>query len=165
MRLLLLAVALGFIASACSDATSDPRARSSVPRRSVVAARVVADDTAFPASSARVPRFVPCQGLSGCARSATGIGELYPGAVIPPGADVDVDHTVEFLLYLVGARFERADLAGDTLHVEVTERAGGFQMVKLDGRQVLASMGVGVSFEQRGRVICSTGPSWEGCSG
>jgi hypothetical protein len=131
----------------------------------VVAARVVADDPAFPASSARVPRFVPCRGLSGCARSATGIGEFYPGAVVPPGADDDVDHTIEFLLYLVGARFEQADLAGDTLHVEVTERSGGFQMVKLDGRLVLASTGVRVSFEQRGRVICETEPSWEGCSG
>lgn len=150
--------------AACGGDTAGPAARPTGSSTSVVVGRVVADDPGFEAAAANAPRFVACRGLSGCARSAPGTGERYPGAAIPAEADAEVDHTAEFVLYLIGARFEQADLADDTLHVAVTERDGGLQMVKLDGRQVFAaSAGVGVAFEARGRLICRMGPSWEGC--
>lgn len=161
------AIGLGLLLglAACSgDSITPPAGGAGSPARAV-AARIVADDSNFDAAAAQTPRFVACRGLSGCARSAPGIGDRYPGAAIPASADDEVDHTVEFVLYLVGARFEQADLADDTLHVAVTERDGGLQMVKLDGRHVLASAGVSIRFVARGREICRMGPSWEGCSG
>lgn len=130
-------------------------------RSSAVAARVLVDDPVFDPAAAKRPRFVPCHGLSGCARSASGVGDFYPGATIPESADLAVDHTVELVLYLVGARFQRADLEQGTVHIKVVSRPAGFQMVKLDGSELLALPNVVYSFEEGTAVICRGG--LEGC--
>lgn len=150
-------LAAGSVLAACSEVTPDVRTSPS----SVIAARVLVDDRSFDPAAARRPRFVPCRGLSGCARSAAGVGDFYPGVAVPDTADAAVDHTAEFVIYLVGARFERADLAGTTVHVRVARRPAGFQMVVLDGREVFALPGVTYSFEEGTEVICRA--SLEGC--
>ena len=153
-------LAAGSALAACSGSAP---VSSDVPanRSSAVAARVLADDPTFDPAAAKRPRFVPCHGLSGCARSAEGVGDFYPGATVPESADIAVDHTVELVLYLVGARFERADLEQGTVHIKVVSRPAGFQMVKLDGSEILALPNVVYSFEEGTGVICRGG--LEGC--
>lgn len=153
-------LAAGSALAACSGSAA-PKADVPANRNSAVAARVLVDDPAFDPATAKRPRFVPCHGLSGCARSAEGVGDFYPGAAIPESADLAVDHTIELVLYLVGARFERADLEQGTVHVEVVTRSAGFQMVKLDGSEILALPNVIYSFEDGTGVICRGG--LEGC--
>ena len=153
-------LAAGSALAACSG-SSAPEADPPANRRSAVAARVLVDDPAFDPAAAKRPRFVPCHGLSGCARSAEGVGDFYPGAAIPESADLAVDHTVELVLYLVGARFERADLEHGTVHIEVVSRPAGFQMVKLDGSEILVLPNAVYSFEEGTDVICRGG--LEGC--
>lgn len=153
-------LAAGSALAACSGSAT-PKADIPENRSSAVAARVLVDDPAFDPATAKRPRFVPCHGLSGCARSAAGVGDFYPGATIPESADLAVDHTIELVLYLVGARFERADLEQGTVHVKVVSRPAGFQMVKLDGSEILAVPSVVYSFEEGTELICRGG--LEGC--
>jgi len=152
-------VVAGSALAACS---LPPAPKDSVQTGSrAVAARVVADDPSFSAASAKRPRFFPCQGLSGCARESADAGPAYPGVEIPPAVDGEVDYSAEFVIYLVGARFVEADLVGGNVVVKVTERPSGFQMVKLDARD-LATIGTPTfSFEESSRTICSS--SWGGC--
>ena len=153
-------LAAGSALAACSGSAA-PEADVPANRTSAVAARVLVDDPTFDPSAAKRPRFVPCHGLSGCARSAEGVGDFYPGATIPESADLAVDHTVELVLYLVGARFDRADLEQGTVHVKIVSRPAGFQMVKLDGTEILALPSVVYSFEEGNDLICRGG--LEGC--
>jgi hypothetical protein len=160
-RLVAAVLAAGSALAACSGTPAPEADDLPENRTSVVAARVLVDDPAFDPSVARRPRFVPCVGLSGCARSTEREGDFYPGADISDSADAEVDHTAELVLYLVAARFDRADLEGNVLHVKVVERPAGFQMVELDGREVLALPSVVYSFEEGSRAICAG--SLEGC--
>jgi len=153
-------LAAGSALAACSGSAA-PEPDLPANRSSAVAGRVLVDDPAFDPAAAKRPRFVPCHGLSGCARSAEGVGDFYPGVSIPESADLAVDHTVELVLYLVGARFERADLEQGTVHITVVSRPAGFQMVKLDGSEILALASVVFSFEEGTDVICRGG--LEGC--
>ena len=130
---------------------------------SVIAARVIADDPSFDPASARRLHFVPCAGLSGCARVSPQSGEYYPGADVPADVDDQVDYTEQFVIYLAGAQFEAATLEGTTVHVRVTPEKKGFQMVKLTGQGVLTLATPTFSFQtSSGAVLCTS--SWEGCS-
>ena len=152
----------GSLLTACSASTPAPFRSEQPIRGSVVPAKILTDDAAFDPASARRARFVPCQGLSGCARSSPVSGDYYPGAVLPTGVDAQVDYSQEFVLYLAGATFDQATLDQSTVHVRVELRAKGFEMVKLDGQDVLATPSPTFSFEDpNGRVICTSG--WEGC--
>lgn len=125
-------------------------------------ARVIADDASFDPNNAKRPRFVACQGLSGCARTSPTDGELYPGVVLPAGADDEVDFSAEVVLYLLGSRFVQADLVSDVVHIKLEERSAGFQMVKLDAREILPLPLPRFSFEVGSRRLCIA--FWEGCS-
>ncbi len=157
-----VAVAASTLA-ACSSGTTEPFTQPTAPPGEAIAGRVVADDPGFPTGLAKRPRFVPCRGLSGCARTDPVIGAYYPGASLPAGVDDEVDYSVEMVVYLVGARFVAAGLARSTVHVEVEEREAGFQMVKLDGRDVFVLDEPRFRFAQRGRAICVVEPGEEGC--
>jgi hypothetical protein len=149
--------------TACSSSTPAPfQSRPPVPG-DVIAARTIAEDPTFDPSVTRRPRFVPCQGLSGCARSSPATGEYYPGVIVPSPVDASVDYSQEFVLYLTGASFDQATLEGTTIHVRLATKPRGFQMVKLDGQGVLTVGSPAFSFENEGgTVICTSG--WEGCS-
>src|SRR5688572_3208072 len=124
MRRLVAAVAVaGSLLTACSSDTPEPFRTSSPLTGSIVVARVVADDQTFARADAKRPRFVPCQGLSGCARTSPGTGDYYPSVVLPSGVDDQLDFTQEFVLYLVGAAFVEATFDQTTVHIRVTERA------------------------------------------
>jgi hypothetical protein len=152
----------GSLLTACSSGTPAPFASDTPVRGSTVAAEVLANDTSFTSSYAKRPRFVPCQGLSGCARSSPVTGDYYPGAIVPTAVDSQVDFSQEFVLYLVGAEFDQATLDRTTVHVRVQPRSKGFQMVKLDGRDVSLIADATFSFEdENGNVICAS--MWEGC--
>lgn len=152
----------GALLAACSSDTPEPFRTTSPLTGSVVVARVVAEDRTFAPADAKRPRFVPCQGLSGCARTSPGTGDSYPSAVLPTGVDDQIDFTQEFVLYLVGASFTEATFDQITVHVRVAERDKGFQMVKLDGREVNSVVDPTFSFEdEAGNVICTS--KWEGC--
>jgi len=152
----------GSLLAACSSSTPAPFASEPPLRGSVVAAGVLAEDPAFDVTSARRARYVPCQGLSGCARTSPASGSYYPGVILPTDVDGQVHYSQEFVLYLVGATFDQATLDGSTVHIRLETRPKGFQMVKLDGQQVLAIPGLVFSFENpSGHVICTSG--WQGC--
>ena len=152
----------GSLLTACSPSIPEPFASTSPVPGSVIAANVVATDTAFVPANAKRPRFVPCQGLSGCARSSPGTGDYYPGVILPSAADDQVDYSREFVLYLAGASFDQATLEQTTVHVRLQPRSNGFQMVKLDGRDVLPLTAPTFSFEdEAGTVICTS--MWMGC--
>ncbi len=157
------AVAVAGLALTACSSSPDPAFETTTPLPgSVISARVIADDRSFAAPGTGRPRFVPCQGLSGCARTTPATGDAYPGVVLPPGIDDQIEHGQEFVLYLVGAGFLEATFNNPTVHVRVKAREGGFQMVKLDGREVLAVVDPRFSFEDEdGDVICTS--SWEGC--
>lgn len=149
------------VALAACSASDVPFDTSSPLPGSVIPARVVADDRAFVAESTTRPRFVPCQGLSGCARTSPS-GDSYPGVVLPSGVDDEIDFAQEFVLYLIDAAFVEATIQEGTVHLRVRPRERGFQMVKLDGREVLSVVDPRFSFEdESGRVICTS--MWEGC--
>jgi hypothetical protein len=153
-------VVAGSVLAACSTTPSPFDSSSPLPG-SVIPARVVADDRAFAAESTIRPRFVPCQGLSGCARTSPS-GDSYPGVVLPSGVDDEIDFAQEFVLYLIDAAFVEATVQQGTVHLRVRPRERGFQMVKLDGREVLSVVDPRFSFEdESGRVICTS--MWEGC--
>lgn len=161
MRRFVAAVVVAGVALTACSASDAPFETSSPLPGSVVPARVVADDRAFAAENATRPRFVPCQGLSGCARTSPS-GDSYPGVVLPSGVDDEVDFAQEFVLYLTGAAFVEATVQQGTVRVRVRPRDGGFQMVKLDGREVLSIVDPRFSFEdENGRAICTS--MWEGC--
>jgi hypothetical protein len=163
VRRLVASVAVAGVAlTACSSSTPEPfRSDAPIPG-SVIAARVIADDPIFDPDAARRPHFVPCRGLSGCARSSPEVGEYYPGVALRANVDDEVDYTEQFVLYLAGAAFEQATLDGTTVHVRVSARARGFQMVKLTGQDVL-TVEPTFSFQTAdGSVLCTS--SWEGCS-
>jgi len=152
----------GSLLPACSSSTPAPFRSEPPARGDVIAARVIAEDPTFDPETARRPRFVPCQGLSGCARSSPESGEFYPGVIVPTPADASVDYSQEFVLYLAGASFDQATLDGTTVHVRVARQARDFQMVKLDGQQVLTIAYPTFSFEdENGSVICTS--DWGGC--
>ena len=152
----------GSVLTACSSSTPAPFRSEAPITGTVVAARVIADDPTFDPDAAARPHFVPCRGLSGCARSSPETGEYYPGVSLPPKIDDEVDYTEQFVLYLAGASFEQATLDGSTVHVRVSKRESGFQMVKLSGQDVLA-LNPTFSFQtDDGTVLCTS--SWEGCS-
>ena len=152
----------GSLLTACSSSTPTPFAATTPVAGSQIAATIIATDTAFVAANAKRPRFVPCQGLSGCARSSPGTGDSYPGVTLPTGVDDQVDYAQEFVLYLVGATFDQATLDQATVHVRLQPRSNGFQMVKLDGRDVLPIVDPTFSFEdEAGTVICTS--MWAGC--
>jgi hypothetical protein len=164
MRRLVAAVAVaGPLLAACSSSTPAPfRTEAPIPG-SAIAARVVADDPEFDPAATRRPHFVPCSGLSGCARSSPQAGEYYPGVTLPANVDDEVDYTQQFVIYLAGAEFEDATLDGPTVHVRLTERSRGFQMVKLAQQDVLTLASPTFSFvTASGTALCSA--SWEGCS-
>jgi hypothetical protein len=147
----------GSLLTACSSGTPSPFASETPVRGSTVAAEVLVNDLSFAPSDAKRHRFVPCQGLSGCARSSPSTGDYYPGVIFPTAVDSQVDFSEEFVLYLVGAEFDQT-----TVHVRVKPRAAGFQMVKLDGRDVSVLVDAMFSFEDaNGAVICTS--MWEGC--
>ena len=163
MRRLVASVAVtGSLLTACSSGTPAPFRTEPALAGSVVAAQVLVTDPTFAPSDAKRPRFVPCQGLSGCARSSPATGDYYPGVVVPSGVDGKVDFSQELVLYLVGVEFDQATLDGTTVHVRVAPKTEGFQMVKLDGQDVLAVIDPRFSFEdENGAVICTS--MWEGC--
>jgi hypothetical protein len=163
MRRLVAAVAVtGSLLTACSSGTPSPFASETPVRGSAIAAEVLVNDTLFTPSDAKRSRFVPCQGLSGCARSSPATGDYYPGVIFPTGVDGRVDLSQEFVLYLVGAEFDQATLDQATVHVRLVTKSKGFQMVKLDGRDVLTIVDPTFSFEdETGAVICTS--MWEGC--
>jgi len=163
MRRLVAAVAVtGSLLTACSSGTPEPfRSETPVPG-STIAAEVLITDTEFAPSDAKRPHFVPCQGLSGCARTSPAIGDYYPGVIFPAAVDGQVDFSQEFVLYIVGAEFDQATLEGATVHLRLVRRSKGFQMVKLDGQDLFAIVDPTFSFEdENGTVICTSG--WEGC--
>jgi hypothetical protein len=163
VRRLVAAVAVaGSLLTACSSGTPAPfRSEPAIPG-STIAAEVLITDTEFAPSDAERPRFVPCQGLSGCARTSPEVGDYYPGVIFPSAVDGQVDFSQEFVLYLVGAEFDQATLDGTTVHVRLVKKSKGFQMVKLDGQDVLAVVDPAFSFEDtNGALICGSG--WEGC--
>jgi hypothetical protein len=149
--------------TACSSSTPTPFERETPLAGNVVSARVLADDPSFVAQTTTRPRFVPCQGLSGCARTSPATGDAYPGVVLPSGVDDNVDISQEIVLYIVDAEFQEATLDQAVVHVRVRPRERGFQMVKLDGREVLSVVQPRFWFEDEGGgVICTS--AWEGCS-
>lgn len=163
MRRYVAAVAVaGMTLTACSP-TPHPAFESSSPAPgTVIPARVIADDGSFGAAATGRPRFVPCQGLSGCARTSPDRGEAYPGVVLPSGVDDQVEYSQELVLYLVGAAFEEATFDWPTVHIRVRPRERGFQMVKLGASDVFSVLDPKFSFENEdGKVICTS--SWEGC--
>jgi len=152
----------GSLLAACSSSPPAPFASEPPIRGDVIAARVIAEDVAFAPANAKRAKFVPCQGLSGCARTSPGSGDYYPGVNLPTSIDSQVDPTQEFVVYLVGSAFDQATLDGTTIHVRVQPKSKGFQMVKLDGRGVLPIADPTFSFEdETGKVICTS--AWEGC--
>jgi hypothetical protein len=153
----------GSVLTACSSGTPAPfRSEAPIPG-SVIAARVIGEDPTFDPEAAKRPHFVPCSGLSGCARSSPEAGEFYPGVTLPTNIDDQVDYSAQFVLYLAGATFDAATLDGATVHVRVTKSARGFQMVKLAQQDVLTLASPTFSFQTAdGTVLCSS--SWEGCS-
>lgn len=148
--------------TACSS-SPHPAFESGTPLPgTVISGRVIAEDRSFTSAAAGRPRFVPCQGLSGCARKSPGTGDAYPGVNLPPGIDDDIDYTQEFVLYLVGVAFEEASFEDHTAHIRVRPREGGFQMVKLDARELFTSVEPRFTFQDdTGKVLCTS--SWEGC--
>jgi hypothetical protein len=123
---------------------------------------VIAEDRSFTTQASGRPRFVPCTGLSGCARTSPSTGDAYPGVNLPAGIDDDIDFTQEFVLYLVGAAFEEASFDEFTAHIRVRPRGDGFQMVKLDARELFTVVEPKFSFQDEdGKVLCTS--SWEGC--
>ena len=148
--------------TACSS-SPHPAFESSTPLPgAVISGRVIAEDRFFSSAATGRPRFVPCQGLSGCARTSPSTGDAYPGLTLPPGIDDDIDYTQEFVLYLVGAAFEEASFEKYVAHIRLRPRDGGFQMVKLDARELLTVVDPTFSFEDdTGKVLCTS--SWEGC--
>ena len=154
-------LAVGGALTSCSSPSTDPFTRPSEAPGIIVAGRVVADDPAFDPAAARRPRFVPCQGLSGCARTSPVDGDYYPGLNLPPTVDTEVDFDSQAILYLVGAKFVSATLEDDTVHVRLEPRLTGFQMVKLDGREILTVPVIRYSFERGTDVLCVSG--LEGC--
>ncbi|MFY9586468.1 MAG: hypothetical protein WAT66_03320 [Actinomycetota bacterium] len=148
--------------TACSS-SSHPAFEGPTPLAgTVISGRVIVEDRTFTTAAAGRPRFVPCQGLSGCARTSLSTGEAYPGAKIPPGIDDDIDYTQEFVLYLVGAAFEEATFEDHTAYIRLRPRDGGFQIVKLDARELFTSVEPRFSFQDdAGKVLCTS--SWEGC--
>jgi hypothetical protein len=123
---------------------------------------VIAEDRAFVSSGTGRPRFVPCQGLSGCARTSPATGDAYPGVILPSGVDDQIEFSSEVVLYLVNAAFEEATFDLPTVRIRVRTRERGFQMVKLDGRDVLSVVDPSFWFEDEdGKLICMS--SWEGC--
>ena len=162
MRRLVASVAVtGSLLTACSGSTPAPFQTESPLRGDVIPARVIAEDRIFDPETATRPRFVPCEGLSGCARTSPQ-GDYYPGVDLPSGIDSQVDLSQEFVLYLAGGDFDQATLDGTMVHVRLAGTAKGFQMVKLDGQQVLAIPNPTFSFEtENGTVICTA--SWGGC--
>jgi hypothetical protein len=158
------AVALaGVVLTACSSSTPSPFSSSSPLPGSIISARVVADDRSYVPQSDIRPRFVPCQGLSGCARTSPTGGDAYPGVILPTGVDSQVDYGQEFVVYLVDATFDAATLDQTTVHIRVNRRERGFQMVKLDGQDVFSVFEPSFSFEDAatGKQICES--KWEGC--
>jgi len=152
----------GSLLTACSGATPAPFRSEPPLTGDVLAARVIADDTAFDPDTATRPRFVPCRGLSGCARSSPETGSYYPGVTLPANVDDEVDYSEQFVLYLVGAAFDQATIDGTTVRVRLSRRAKGFQMVKLTGRDLLGFPSPTFVFQdEAGRRICTS--SWEGC--
>jgi hypothetical protein len=152
----------GSMLTACSGETPAPFRSEPPLAGSVIAARVIADDTAFDPDFAKRPRFVPCQGLSGCTRSSPTASEYYPGVTLPPNVDDQVDYSDQFVLYLAGAAFDAATLDQATIHVRLRERPKGFQMVKLTGQGVLGVPNPTFVFQnEAGGTICTS--SWEGC--
>jgi len=160
-RMVAAVLALGGALVSCTSSSSDPFTEPPPARGAVVAAKVVVDDPAFDPSLARRPRYVPCIGLSGCARSSPAVGDFYPGANIPDAADQDVNYSSQVVLYLVAAHFETATLEDDTIHVRLTPRPAGFEMVKLDASEILTVPVPRYSFEHGAAVLCASG--LEGC--
>jgi len=151
----------GSLLTACSTPTPAPFPTEPPVRGEVIPARLIAEDRIFDPGTATRPRFVPCQGLSGCARTSPQ-GDYYPGVDLPSGIDSQVDLSQEFVLYLAGGDFDQATLDGATVHVRLTETTKGFEMVKVDGQQVLSIPNPTFSFEREdGTVICAA--SWGGC--
>ena len=136
----------GSLLPACSSPTPAPFRSEPPPRGDVIAARVIAEDRTFD------PRF----------RGGAASRHFYPGVIVPTPADASVDYSQEFVVYLAGASFDQATLDGTTVHVRVSRQARDFQMVKLDGQQVLSIATPSFSFEdESGAVICTSG--WGGC--
>jgi hypothetical protein len=163
MRRVVAAVAVaGSLLTACSSETPEPFKSETPLRGSVIAAQVIAEDIAFDPQEARRPRFFVCQGLSGCARSSPVDGEYYPGVVLASAIDSQVDFDSQFAMYVLGASFEEATLDQTTVHIRVTPRRRGFQMVKLDGTSVLPIIDPQFRFEgPDGTAFCSS--TWGGC--
>jgi hypothetical protein len=152
----------GSLLTACSSGTPSPFASETPIRGSTIAAEVLVNDPSFAPSDAKRPRFVACQGLSGCARTSPIEGEYYPGVIFPAAVDGRVDFSQEFVLYVVGAEFDEATLDQTTVHVRLAAKPKGFQMVKLDGRDVTTIVDPTFSFEnENGAAICTS--MWEGC--
>lgn len=157
------AVAVAGLALTACSSSPHPAFESSTPLPGgIIPARVIAEDRSFVSPGTARPRFVPCQGLSGCARTSPATGDAYPGVVLPSGVDDQIEYSSEFVLYLVNAAFEEATFNRPTVHIRVRPRENGFQMVKLDGRDVLSVVDPSFVFEDAdGKVICMS--SWEGC--
>jgi len=155
-------VAVSGMLTACSASTPAPFRTEPPQPGDIIPARLIAEDRAFDPSTATRPRFVPCQGLSGCSRTSPE-GDFYPGVDLPSAIDSQVDFSQEFVIYLAGGDFDTATLDGTTIHVRLQRTSHGFQMVKLDGQGVLSIPSPTFSFENEdGTVICTSG--WEGCS-
>ena len=152
----------GMTLTACSSSPHPAFDSGSPLPGSVISGRVIAEDRSFVSPASGRPRFVPCNGLSGCARTSPATGDAYPGVTLPAGIDDDIDYTQEFVLYLVGAAFEEATFEQFTAHIRVRPREGGFQMVKLDARQLFSVVEPTFSFQDEdGETLCTS--SWEGC--
>jgi hypothetical protein len=163
VRRFVAAVAVaGMSLTACSASPHPAFEGGAALPGTVISGRVIAEDRSFVSPASGRPRFVPCQGLSGCARTSPGTGEAYPGVTLPAGIDDQIDYTQEFVLYLVGAAFEEATFEQFTAHIRVRPREGGFQMVKLDGRELFSVVEPTFAFQDdKGKVLCTS--SWEGC--
>ena len=148
--------------TACSSSPHPAFETGSPLPGTVISGRVIAEDRSFTSQASGRPRFVACSGLSGCARTSPATGAAYPGVNLPKGIDDNIDYTQEFVLYLVGAAFEEASFEEFTAHIRVRPREGGFQMVKLDARELFTAVEPKFSFEDdTGKVLCTS--SWEGC--
>jgi hypothetical protein len=159
VRRLVAAVAVaGAMLPACSPSTPAPfRTQPPLPG-SIVAGDVIAEDLSFPPERSTRARYVPCQGVAACLRTAN----TYPGTTISADVESGVRFTQFFIIYLVGASFDQATFDGTTVHVRIQPRATGLQIAKLDGSDVLPVADPTFSFQdENGKVLCTS--SWEGC--